>query len=75
MEDLLAKKYEIKTQRIGRGKRRNGEDKKTEGQVLNRAVRQTGDGWELKVDLRHAELIMEQLGLSKCRHGEHSRCF
>ena len=64
MEDLLAKKYEIKTQRVGRGKMRNGEQKKTEGQVLNRVVRQSTDGWELEADLRHAELIVEQLGLT-----------
>ena len=38
-EDLLAQKYEIKTQRVGRGKKRSGEKKKTEGQVLNRVVR------------------------------------
>ena len=60
MEDLLAKKYEIKTQRIGKGKERNGQQKKKEGQVLNRVVRRT---WELEADLRHAELIVEQLGL------------
>ena len=63
MEDLLVKKYEIKTQRIGKGKTRKGEKKKTEGQVLNRVVRRTDEGWELEADLRHAELIIEQLGL------------
>ena len=63
MEDLLSKKYEIKTQRVGKGKLRSGEPKKTEGQVLNRVVRRTETGWELEADLRHAELIIEQLGL------------
>ena len=63
MEDLLAKKYEIKTQSIGRGKERKGDHKKTEGQVLNRVVKRTDNGWELEADLRHAELIVEQLGL------------
>ena len=45
MEDILAKKYEIKTQRIGKGKARSGVAKKQEGQVLNRVVRRTNDGW------------------------------
>ena len=58
MEDVLAKKYEIKTHRIGEGKKRNGEDKKKEGQVLNRVVRKTKAGRELESDLRHAELII-----------------
>ena len=64
MEDLLAKRYEIKTQRIGKGKARSGEAKKLEGQVLNRVVRRTNEGWELEGDLRHAELIIEQLSLT-----------
>ena len=63
VEDILAKKYEIKTQRIGEGKARSGGNKKSEGQVLNRVVRKTKRGWELEADLRHAELIVEQLGL------------
>ena len=41
MEDLLAKKYEIKTQRIGEGKARSSGNNKVEGQGLNRAVRKT----------------------------------
>jgi hypothetical protein len=63
LEGLLADRYEIKTQRIGEGKQKNGEEKKKEGQVLNRVVRLTEHGWELEADLRHAELIVEQLGL------------
>ena len=63
MDDILAKKYEIKTQRIGKGMARNGVAKKQEGHVLSRVVRRTDDGWELEADLRHAELIIEQLGL------------
>ena len=53
----------IKTQRIGKGKTRKGEEKKQQGQVLNRGVRRTYDRWELEAELRHAELIIEQLGL------------
>ena len=63
MQQLLAKKYEIKTQRIGDGKLKDGTMKKKEGQVLNRVVRRTASGWELEADLRHAELIIKQLGL------------
>ena len=32
--------------------------------MLNRFARWTDNGWELEADLRHAELIVEQLGLS-----------
>ena len=63
MQQILAKKYEIKTQRIGDGKLKDGTMKVKEGQVLNRVVRRTADGWELEADLRHAELIIKQLGL------------
>ena len=54
MEDLLVKKYDIKTQRIGTGKTRKGDNKKNEGQVLNRVVRRSDEGWELEADRRHA---------------------
>ena len=63
MESMLAKKYQIKTQRIAHGKTTRGKDKQAEGQVLNRVVRCTVDGFELEADLRHAELVVEQLGL------------
>jgi hypothetical protein len=62
MQAVLAKKYEIKTQRIGQGK-----GKTAEGQVLNRVVRRTSAGFELEADLRHAELIVEQLGLQDAK--------
>ena len=63
MHQLLTKKYEIQTQRIGEGKLKTGEMKSSEGQVLNRVVRKTANGWELEADLRHAELIVKHLGL------------
>ena len=37
--------------------------KRKRGQVLDRFVRYTDSGWELEADLRHAKLIVEQLGL------------
>ena len=64
---LVAKRsregYEIKTQRIGAGVDGKGIEKKSEGQLLNRVVRYTESGFEPEADLRHAELIVEQLGL------------
>ena len=35
--------------------------------MLNRVVRWTSEGYELEADLRHAELIIEQLELKDCR--------
>ena len=64
MEDLLVKTYCITTQRIGKGKTWKGDIKKNESRVLNPVVRRSVDGWELKAELRHAELIIEQLGLT-----------
>ena len=55
---VLAKKYEIKIQKVGL---RDGN--KNEGTVLNRVLRCTEDGWEMEGDPRHAELVVEQLGL------------
>ena len=64
LEDTLAAKYDIKTQRIGEGKAGDGREKLKKGQVLNRAVRLTKDGLELEADLCRAEIIVEQLGLN-----------
>ena len=58
LESKLSAAYEIKTQRIGAG---NGCER--EGKVLNRIVRYTEEGYELEADPRHAELIIEQLGV------------
>ena len=58
MEQELAKAYEIITQKLGMGK-----DCQQEGKVLNRIIRCTDVGWEIEADLRHAELVVEQLGI------------
>ena len=63
----LAKKCGIKFQRISHGKAKDGKHKSAEGQVLNRVVRCTENGLELEADLRHAELIVEQLGLQDAK--------
>ena len=62
LKDELAKSYEIQTQCIGAG----GSCER-EGKVLNRIVRYTELGWQLEADPRHAELIIEQLGVGGSR--------
>ena len=62
LQGELEKAYEIKTQNLGLG---NKQDR--EGKVLNRILRCTSEGWQLKADPRHAELAMEQLGISESR--------
>ena len=60
LEKELEKTYEIKTQKIG-----IADGYKEEGKVLNRVIRRTGSGWEVEADPRHAELVVEQLGLKE----------
>ena len=55
---VLENEYEIKTQIVG-----HQAGCQTEGKILNRIVRCTSNGWEYEADPRHAELIIEQLGL------------
>ena len=40
----------------------------TEGRLLNRVVRCTAQGWEFGPDQKHADLIVQELGLHNCRH-------
>ena len=58
LEEQLAKADEIQTQTLGMGK-----GDQHEGQVLNRFIRCTEAGWEVEADPRHAELVVEQLGI------------
>ena len=58
LETELEKAYEIKTTRMGLS-----EGRAREGKVLNRIIRCNPGGWELEADPRHAELIIEQMGL------------
>ena len=55
-------KFEIKTSVIGAG---IGEVR--EARVLNRILRITELGWEYEPDQRHAEMIVEQLGLKDAK--------
>lgn len=63
----LELKFELNTQHLGFGDRPSCERKKSESQVLNRAIHATNSGWATQVDLRHGDLILEQLGLSDLR--------
>ena len=38
-----------------------------EGKILNRIIRVTDQGWQLEADPRHAELIIQELGLSQSK--------
>ena len=58
----VEKAYEIKTQKIGMA-----DGYKEEGNVLNRVIRRTSDGREIEAYPRHAELVVEQLGLKDDR--------
>ena len=58
MEQELAKAYEIPIQKLG-----IGSEYQQEGQVQNRIIWCTNVGWEIEADPRHAELVVEQLGI------------
>ena len=58
LEATLTKRYEIKTKRVGHGPKCT-----KAGQILNRVVRATERGFVMEADPRHAELLIEQLGL------------
>ena len=62
LDKELQKAYEIQTQKVG-----VGENMDREGKVLNRIVRCVSEGWEVEADPRHAELIVEQLGIGSSR--------
>ena len=38
-----------------------------EGRVLNRVVRWTPDGWEVEPDQRHADLIVQEMGMLEAK--------
>ena len=66
LQSILETRNEIKSRRIGNGVDCKGNQKMVEGQVLNGVIRRTAHGYELEADLRHAELIIEQLDLQSC---------
>ena len=58
----LERRFEIKTKVIG-----TGDDEDGVGKVLNRVISVTDDGWEYEPDQRHAEIIIDELGLKEAR--------
>ena len=58
----LQRRFAIKTNILGR---KEGQER--EGRVLNRIVRVGEDGWEYEPDQRHAELIVEAMGMSDAK--------
>ena len=60
MEVQLQAAYEIQTQKLGLGA-----GCVPEGKVLNRIVRCDESGWSLEADPRHAEFVIEQLGVGE----------
>ena len=56
LQSELEKAYEIKSTRVGPKAER-------QGKVLNRILEYHGSEWTFEADPRHAELIVEQLGL------------
>ena len=45
----------------------NGKSEGTEARILNRVVRRTDHGWEYEADQRHAEIIVQALGLNDAK--------
>ena len=68
MKSLLEYQYTIQAQRVG-----NGVDRHIEGKILNR-VRWTPNGYEMKADPRHCELILKQLDIEKHQATQHPWC-
>ena len=60
LEERLGKRFEIKTSIVG-----TGVDQVKEARVLNRVIRITEHGWEYEPDQRHAELIIEDMGMKE----------
>ena len=55
----LEGRFEIKTTVVGSRK-----SESTEARILNRIVRRTAQGWEYEADQRHADIIVQSLGLN-----------
>ena len=56
----LEKKFDLKTVVVG-----PEQGDQQEAKILNRVIRVTQEGWEIEADPRHAELLVEQMGLEK----------
>ena len=72
--EKLESRFEIKTQLLGaEGVVMHArtittpETVQQEGRVLNRVVRWTNDGWEVEPDQRHADLIVQEMGMQEAK--------
>ena len=67
-KEQLSSRFEIKTKLIGVPRRdAGGLEVRPEGRILNRIVRWTSSGFEYEADLRHADLIIKELGLEEAK--------
>ena len=57
---MLESRFEIKTTVV-----ELGENEVNEARVLNRIIRISNDGWEYEPDQRHAEMVINALGLEE----------
>ena len=62
LKRTLEEKYEVKAIQFG-----PGEDSHKEGKMLNRIVRYTTSGFEYEAGPRHAQLIIDELGLQDAK--------
>ena len=62
LKGILEKAYKIKCEILG-----DGQEELNEIRVLNRVIRRDDHGYTLEADPRHAELIVEQLGVDSAR--------
>ena len=62
LRDKLSEQFETKTNFVG-----HKEGMPEEGKVLNRILRATAAGFELEADPRHAEMVIEKLGLQAAK--------
>ena len=61
-KERLGDRFEVKTKVLGSGQ---GEEK--EGRVLNRVIWATENGWEYEPDQRHADIIIEAMGMKEAQ--------
>ena len=72
----LKGRFEIKTQILGSESRAcrasttasdEDDQTRTEGRVLNRIIRWTADGWEVELDQRHVDMIVQEMGMLEAK--------
>ena len=62
LQEKMRRRFEIKTMVIG-----GGEKEQREGRILNRVVRWTEKGWEYEADRKHADILVERLGMKEAK--------